>query len=76
MLGRVRKWSAMGRPLRQVSCGVCGRWPGEASDHGPGTYVLSFACLKLSKNFKPWVLVDSAVSVFAFVSACAQAVAG
>lgn len=36
------------------------------------TYVLSFACFKLSRNCRPLVVVDSAVSAFAFDSACTQ----
>jgi hypothetical protein len=40
----------------------------------PSTYVLSFACFKLSRNFKPAVVVDSAVSAIALLSACTQAV--
>lgn len=40
---------------------------------GERTHVLSFACFKLSRNFKPAVVVDSTVSEVALVSACTQA---
>lgn len=37
------------------------------------THVLSLACFRLSRNFKPAVVVDSTVSEVALVSACTQA---
>jgi hypothetical protein len=37
-----------------------------------GTYVLSFAAFKLSRNCMPLAVVVSTVSVLAFDSACAQ----
>jgi hypothetical protein len=40
----------------------------------PSTYVLSLACFKLSRNFKPAIVVDSTVSDLEGVSACMEAV--
>jgi hypothetical protein len=80
LFGRVRKWTAMGRPLWLVSDNswVCPRASMEAAHARlvtwQSTYVLSFACFKLSRNFKPAVVVDCGVSELALPSACTQAV--
>jgi hypothetical protein len=70
----------MGRPLWLVSDNfwVCPRASMEAAHARlvtwQSTYVLSFACFKLSRNFKPAVVVDCGVSELALLSACTQAV--
>lgn len=60
----------MGRPLCRQSVTVvlrmfCSRGRLASACCGPGTHVLSFACFKASRNFKPLVVVDSTVSASA-----------
>jgi len=70
----------MGRPLRLVSADCynsLARKAGSCQCHTSdrdGTYVLSFACFKLSRNFMPAAVVEATVSDFALVSTCTQAI--